>query len=147
MTRLTRISSSARCYNVIATSPSQDGSEFFYVNPLQRSTPGQQSPHDIPSPRAASSLRAPWFEVSCCPTNVARTVASLAAYVATVDDSGLQIHQYASSDIRAELPDGRAVAVHVETDYPAAGSVVVTIDESPDTPWTPSLRVPGWARD
>ena len=29
--------------------------------------------------RAASSLRAPWFAVSCFPTNLARTYASLAA--------------------------------------------------------------------
>lgn len=134
-------------YNVIATSPSQDGSEFFYINPLQRDTPGQESARDVPSPRAASSQRAPWFEVSCCPTNVARTIASLAAYIATVDASGLQIHQYAPSTIRTVLPGGRAVALHVETDYPAAGSVVVTVDESPSTPWTLSLRVPGWARD
>ncbi len=134
-------------YNVIATSPSEDGTEFFYVNPLQRNTPGLQTARDVPSPRAASSQRAPWFEVSCCPTNVARTVASLAAYIATTDASGLQIHQYAPSAIRTVLPDGRALAVHVETDYPAAGNVAVTVDESPDTPWTLSVRVPGWARD
>lgn len=134
-------------YNVIATSPNQDGNEFFYVNPLQRNTPGQESARDVPSPRAASSQRAPWFEVSCCPTNVARTVASLATYIATADAAGLQIHQYAPSAIAAVLPGGRGVAVHVETGYPATGTVVVTVDESPDTPWTLSLRVPGWARD
>jgi uncharacterized protein len=134
-------------YNVIATSPNQAGDEFFYVNPLQRDTPGVPSARDVPSPRANSSQRAPWFEVSCCPTNVARTFASLAAYLATVDASGLQIHQYAPSTIAAALPDGRGVAVHVETEYPYSGSVVVTIDESPGTPWTLSLRVPAWARD
>lgn len=47
------------------------------------------------SPRASSSLRSPWFEVSCCPTNVARTLARLAAYVATADDEGIQLHQFA----------------------------------------------------
>jgi uncharacterized protein len=133
-------------YNVVATSPSQDGTEFFYVNPLQRNTPGLPTARDVPSPRAASSQRAPWFDVSCCPTNVARTFASLAAYVATADASGLQIHQYAPSVIRTVLPDGRAVAVHVETGYPATGTVAVTVDESPGTAWTLSLRVPGWAR-
>jgi len=134
-------------YNVIATSPNQTGDEFFYVNPLQRDTPGQESARDVPSPRAASSQRAPWFEVSCCPTNVARTFASLAAYIATIDASGLQIHQYAPSTIAAVLPDGRGIAVHVETEYPHSGSVVVTVDESPATPWTLSLRVPAWALD
>jgi uncharacterized protein len=134
-------------YNVIAASPNQAGDRFFYVNPLQRDTPGQEGARDVPSPRAASSQRAPWFEVSCCPTNVARTFASLAAYVATIDASGLQIHQYAPSTIAAVLPDDRAIALRVETEYPSAGTVVVIVDESPDTPWTLSLRVPGWARD
>ncbi|HUC25511.1 MAG TPA: beta-L-arabinofuranosidase domain-containing protein [Streptosporangiaceae bacterium] len=134
-------------YNVIATSPNETGDEFFYVNPLQRDTPGQESARDVPSPRAASSQRAPWFEVSCCPTNVARTFASLAAYIATFDASGLQVHQYAPSTIAAVLPDGRAVAMHVETEYPDSGSVVVTVDDSPSTPWTLSLRVPAWALD
>jgi uncharacterized protein len=134
-------------YNVIATSPNAAGDEFFYVNPLQRDTPGLPSARDVPSARPASSQRAPWFEVSCCPTNVARTFASLAAYIATVDASGLQIHQYAPSTITAALPDGRNVAVRVETEYPESGSVVVTVDESPATPWTLSLRVPGWALD
>jgi uncharacterized protein len=134
-------------YNVIATSPNAAGDEFFYVNPLQRDTPGFHTARDSPSPRPASSQRAPWFEVSCCPTNVARTFASLAAYVATVDASGLQVHQYAPSTITATLPDGRSVAVHVETEYPESGSVVVTVDESPATPWTLTLRIPGWALD
>jgi DUF1680 family protein len=134
-------------FNVIATSPSEDGTEFFYVNPLQRDTPGQESARDVASPRASSSQRAPWFEVSCCPTNVARTFASLAAYVATTDEYGLQIHQYAPAAIGATLPDGRAIALRVQTTYPEAGTVVVTVDESPATPWTLSLRVPGWARD
>ena len=90
-------------------------------------------------------LRAPWFEVSCCPTNVARTLSSLGAYVATVSDDGLQIHQYADADISTTLPGGQPVAVRVRTRYPDDGLVEVTIVESPPTPWTLSLRVPGWA--
>jgi DUF1680 family protein len=132
-------------FNVVATSPAADGSAFFYTNPLQQSVPGTVAASDEPSPRAASSLRAPWFEVSCCPTNVARTLSSLGAYVATVSDDGLQIHQYADADISTTLPGGQPLAVRVRTRYPDDGLVEVTIVESPPTPWTLSLRVPGWA--
>jgi DUF1680 family protein len=132
-------------FNVVATSPAADGSAFFYTNPLQQSVPGTVAASAEPSPRAASSLRAPWFEVSCCPTNVARTLSSLGAYVGTVSDEGLQIHQYADADIRTTLPGGQPVAVRVRTRYPDDGLVEVTIVESPPTPWTLSLRVPGWA--
>ena len=79
------------------------------------------------SPRASSSLRAPWFEVSCCPPNVARTLASLAGYVATADDDG-----HAAAPVRARRRSARrlataaTVALDVETALPAqTGSVRV----------------------
>jgi hypothetical protein len=132
-------------YNVVATSPSPDGRAFFYANPLHQRVPGAVPPLDVESHRASSSLRAPWFHVSCCPTNVARTFASLAVYLATVDEGGLQLHQYADSRIRTELEDGRTVGVDVATGYPHQGAVSLTVIETSDRPWTLSLRVPAWA--
>ncbi len=132
-------------YNVVATSPAADGRSFFYANPLQQRIPGVPADPDGTSPRASSSLRAPWFEVSCCPPNVARTLASLDAYIATADDEGVQIHQYAASQIRTTLPDGRRVALDVETAYPSDGRIRVTVVEDAGAPWTLALRVPDWA--
>jgi DUF1680 family protein len=134
-------------YNVVATSPALDGSGFFYANPLHQRTPGDPPDPDAENPRAASSLRAPWFAVSCCPTNVGRTFASLAAYVATVDDGGLQIHQLAPCTVRTTLPDGRSVALRVRTGYPWSGDVTMRVESAGGTPWTLSLRVPAWAED
>ncbi|MFI6742831.1 glycoside hydrolase family 127 protein [Nonomuraea sp. NPDC050451] len=130
-------------YNVVATSPSSDGTAFFYANPLHQRTPGRPADPDEVSPRAEAGVRAAWFDVSCCPTNVARTLAGLQGYLATTDDDGLQLHQYAPSTIRAELPDGREIAVEVETAYPDSGTVRVRILD--DGLWTLALRVPAWA--
>ncbi|MGV8966045.1 MAG: glycoside hydrolase family 127 protein [Cellulomonas sp.] len=132
-------------FNVVATSPSHAGNAFFYTNTLQQRTPGTVPPTDVASARAASSLRAPWFAVSCCPPNVARTLASLAAYIATTDDDGLQLHQYAPARIRTVLADGRRIEVDVETAYPHDGHVRVRAVTTEDSPWTLTLRVPGWA--
>lgn len=121
-------------FNVVATSPSADGRRFFYTNTLHRRVRGTVPDPDRASIRAAASLRAPWFEVSCCPTNVARTLASLGAYVATTDDDGLQLHQYAS---------GTVGPVTVATAYPDDGEIRVTVDRA--GPLSLSLRVPGWA--
>ena len=132
-------------YNVVATSPSHEGTAFFYTNTLHQRRPGTMPATDAAVPRATSSLRAPWFAVSCCPPNVARMFASLGAYVATVDDAGLQIHQYAPSQVRTHLPDGRALDVDVETDYPHDGRVRIVVRTSHESPWTLSLRVPAWA--
>ncbi|QDE36095.1 glycoside hydrolase family 127 protein [Microbacterium foliorum] len=130
-------------FNVIATSPADDGRAFFYANTLHQRTPGTPADPDATSPRASSSLRAPWFEVSCCPPNVARTFASLGAYVATADDDGVQLHQYAPSSVRTTLRNGRVVAFEVSTNYPADGDVRVAIAE--DAEFTLTLRVPSWA--
>jgi DUF1680 family protein len=131
-------------FNVVATSPSEDGRAFFYANTLQRRRRGTEPPPDAESPRAESSLRAPWFAVSCCPTNVARTLALLPAYLATADDHGIQLHQYADAEITTTLRGGHGVALRVRTDYPSGGSVTVRIARTPDHPWTLSLRVPAW---
>lgn len=130
-------------YNVLAASPSAEGTAFFYTNPLQQRVPGEVPDPDVASPRAASSLRAPWFHVSCCPTNVTRTVASLAAYVASTDDAGVQLHQYAPGTIAATV-GGEPVRLRVETGYPHDGRVVVVVEEAPAA-WTLTLRIPAWA--
>ena len=127
-------------YNVVATSPALDGGGFFYANPLHQRVPGEAPDPDAESPRAASSLRAPWFHVSCCPTNVARTLASLAGYVATTDAGGLQLHQLLPCTIRSG-----PVVLRVQTGYPWSGEVVVQVVETGDEPWRLGLRVPGWA--
>jgi uncharacterized protein len=127
-------------YNVVATSPALDGSGFFYANPLHQRVPGEAPDPDAESPRAASSLRAPWFHVSCCPTNVARTLASLGGYVATTDDGGIQLHQLASCTVRAS-----GALLRVRTEYPWSGEVVVRVEEPGAGDWRLSLRVPSWA--
>lgn len=131
-------------FNVVATSPSEDGRAFFYANTLHRRHRGTTPPTDRVSPRADSGLRAPWFAVSCCPTNVARTLAQLPAYLATADDDGVQLHQYADAELATSLADGQGVALRVRTDYPSGGTVAVRISRSPARPWTLSLRVPAW---
>lgn len=132
-------------FNVVATSPAPDGKAFFYANPLHQRVPGAVPSPDQVSNRAASSLREPWFAVSCCPTNVARTFASLAAYLATVDEDGLQIHQFADCRISTRLDNGHPVGVEMTTGYPFHGRVSVRITETDEAPWTLSIRIPEWA--
>jgi DUF1680 family protein len=89
-------------------------------------------------------MRAPWFSVSCCPTNLARTLASLAAYVATADDDGIQLHQFAACRFDTVV-GARRIVISVDSVYPADGRITVTVEEECDEPWTLSLRVPAWA--
>ena len=134
-------------FNVVATSPAPDGRSFFYANPLHQRVPGVVPAPDFVSNRASSSLREPWFAVSCCPTNIARTFASLGAYMATADREGLQVHQYADSRISTTLEGGRQVGIEVKTEYPKEGMVSIEITETDGSPWALTLRVPSWAAE
>jgi len=91
-------------------------------------------------------MRAPWFEVSCCPTNVARTVASVAGYFATTDGAGVQLHQYGSYTVDTTLDGGERIAFRVESEYPHDGWVRVVVLEAPARRVPISMRIPVWAR-
>jgi DUF1680 family protein len=132
-------------YNAVAVSPSHDGRAFFYANSLHQRVPGDLPAPDAVSSRAASRMRAPWFEVSCCPSNVARLYASLGTYFASANDHGVQLHQYGSYRIATSLGDGRQVALDVRGDYPFDGQIEVEILDAPGGEWELGLRIPGWA--
>ena len=133
-------------YNAIAVSPSATGDAFFYANPLHKRVPGQPSDPDQICPRPPSQMRAPWFTVSCCPTNVARLFASISSLWATVDGATLRLHQFGAGVIDTRLVDGRRVVLTVRTGYPFDGDVEVEVLEAPAGEWELALRVPGWAR-
>jgi DUF1680 family protein len=129
-----------KLFNGFLAGVSLGGDEFFYVNPLhiRQDALADES-------RSPVHGRRPWFDVACCPPNIMRTLASLPGYLATTDDDGLQLHQYAPSTLTATVPGGE-VAVSVETDYPWDGLVRIRIEQAPDPEWTLSLRVPAWAQ-
>ena len=57
--------------------------------------------------RGAASDATAGIPVACCPPNIMRMLASLHHYLATVTDSGVQLHQYASSTIQHGRPRRR----------------------------------------
>ncbi|GAA4892037.1 glycoside hydrolase family 127 protein [Tessaracoccus lubricantis] len=130
-------------YNIVATSTAEDGHGFFYANTLYRRTPGELPEKDVPSPRADSSLRAPWYDVSCCPTNVSRTLASMASMIATTGDGAVQIHQFVPAHIRAAVAD-ESIELDMTTNYPDDGIVRITVVSAPTQGVELRLRVPAW---
>ena len=118
-------------YNGFLSGHSLDGATFFYVNPLQSRT---------------GDRRHNWNPVACCPPNIMRLLASLHHYLATTTDTGVQLHQYAASRIRAVCPVAGPVELAVKTDYPWSGRIEVEVVSTSDVEWTLSLRIPTWAR-
>ena len=125
-------------FNAVLPGLSLDGTRFFYTNPLQRRSvraDGEQG----------DGRRATWYACACCPPNLMRTIASMPQLIATTDAEGVQLHQFASAEIRTHAPDGGPIRLRLATDYPWSGGVDVTVVETPDTPWTLTIRIPGWS--
>jgi hypothetical protein len=127
-------------YNAVLPGVSLSGDRFFYVNALQLRA-------DAPAaeePKVVANGRQPWFPTSCCPTNVARTLASLEHYFTTSSAGGLQVHQYAPMRVRATV-DGEPVELDEATEYPWDGAVEFEVRATGSASWTLSLRIPAWA--
>jgi DUF1680 family protein len=75
-----------------------------------------------------------------------RFLATFPDQLATVDADGIQLHQFATGTIETRIADA-PVALAIGTDYPWDGEIDVTVTESPATPWTLSIRIPGWCPD
>jgi len=123
-------------YNGFLAGVSLQGDSFFYVNPLSS---------DGVSPfNHGSCARQPWFNCSCCPTNVVRLLPSLGGYIYAVRDDTVFINLYIGSNASFPLND-IALALEQHTDYPWDGHIQITV--SPDKPseFELRLRVPCWA--
>ena len=96
-----------------------------------------------PASRPAHGERAPWYACACCPPNLMRLLSSWQQYLATGDDDrgpDPPVRHATSADHDRRGP----VRLAVRTDYPWQGRVTVHIVQTPDEPWTLSLRVPRW---
>jgi uncharacterized protein len=125
-------------YNAFLAGLALDGHGFSYVNPLQ-----VREHHRDPVERGAR--RQPWYECACCPPNVMRLLASLQHYLATADEDGLQVHQYATGRLGTDRPYAGRIEIAVSTDYPWDGIVELEVMTTPSAPWTLTARVPSWA--
>jgi DUF1680 family protein len=131
-------------YNGILSSPAMDGRHFFYVNPLMLRNGRSMRQSTNPPEGMSVTGRPKWHVVACCPPNVMRLFSSLAHYLITTNDNGIQIHQYASAEIDLSYAANRRVAFRIETKYPWDGMVQLTVSESDGSPWQLGLRVPEW---
>ncbi|QHC58790.1 beta-L-arabinofuranosidase domain-containing protein [Rathayibacter sp. VKM Ac-2760] len=116
-------------YNGVLAGLSRDGRCFFYDNPL--ASQGGVGRHD-------------WFEVACCPPNIARLLTSLGSYAFATSDRALVVHLAISASV--QVPAGGSVArVTVAADVLGTGRVRIRVDRAPEGPFSVSLRVPGWS--
>ena len=126
-------------YNGVLAGVSLAGNTFFYQNPLESN---------------GRAKRTEYFEVACCPANLARMLEQLPGLVfaQTTDPStgGGAGTIYANLYVgnRADVKLGtRTVKIVEDTRYPWDGDVSLRLEPEGSGAFTVALRIPGWARN
>ncbi|MGD0260296.1 MAG: beta-L-arabinofuranosidase domain-containing protein [Verrucomicrobiota bacterium] len=118
-------------YNGVLSGVSQDGTKFFYVNPLES---------------AGAHHRSPWFGCACCPPNVTRTLAALGGYAYAASADSFYVNLYIQGSAQAKVGD-TPVTLKVTTEYPWDGKVALELAPASRAQFALRLRIPGWCRN
>jgi len=118
-------------YNGYLSGVSLAGNQFFYQNPLV--SDGRQE-------------RSAYFDVACCPANLARLMEELPGLIYAQDDKQVYVNLFIGSEASIVV-NGVKVKLTQTTDYPWSGDVTLRVD--PERPVETSfvIRVPEWTRN
>lgn len=117
-------------YNGALDGLSLSGDKFFYGNPLAST---------------GKNARSEWFGTACCPSNIARLIASLGNYIYGYKDNKIFVNLFVGSETNFNLPNGN-IQFTMNTNYPWSGDVKCTLNMRKDIKTTIALRLPGWAK-
>jgi DUF1680 family protein len=125
-------------YNAVIAGVSLAGDTFFYPNPLE--SDGRFAFNK------GAVTRKPWFDCSCCPTNLARFIPAIPDYVYAVQNGDvLYVNLFVASEAQVEIGGG-PVSLTQKTGYPWSGAIAIAV--APDRPraFEVRVRIPGWAQ-
>ncbi len=106
-------------FNRVLAGISQNGTEFFYVGPLAVNPPACRC---NPGLDHVKPVRQKWFDVACCPTNIARTIMSIGGYAFGADQDTLYIH----IPLACEIHTGR-FELSLSTQYPFGDTLHIEV--------------------
>lgn len=125
-------------FNGAISGMSLDGTHFYYVNPLEADPVASRK---NPDRKHVLTHRAEWFGCACCPTNIARLIASVDQYIYTVEPDRIISHQFIAN--RAKFAHG--VVVEQTNNFPWDGHVEYHIANPEGCQFAFALRIPSWS--
>lgn len=129
-------------YNTVLSGIAMDGKSFFYVNPLEV-WPDNCMPRT--SKEHVKPVRQKWFGVACCPTNIARTLASLGEYAYFQSEDYFWVNLFISGTVKANIK-GKEITITTQTNYPQEGKIRFVIQGNEDIEFTFAVRIPGYTK-
>jgi DUF1680 family protein len=124
-------------YNGVISGIGLDGKSFFYPNPLECDMHFKFN-------RGETLNRQPWFDCSCCPTNMCRFLASVPGYIYAQGASCVYVNLFAQSSSTIQLNKKLSVTILQETQYPWDGQVKISVSPEKVSQFALCLRIPGW---
>ncbi len=117
-------------YNGALDGLSLSGDHFFYGNPL--ASDGRHS-------------RKEWFGTACCPSNIARLIASLGNFIYGYADNKIFVNLFVGSETSFTLPKGE-MQFKMQTNYPWSGDVKCVLGMKKKIKTAIAFRIPGWSK-
>jgi len=124
-------------YNGVISGVSLEGTTFFYPNPLECDMEYRFN-------SGGSLTREPWFDCSCCPTNMCRFMPSVPGYIYARQEHVLYVNLFVESQTETKL-ENALVVVQQKTDYPWSGDVRILVSPRKKALFTVKVRIPGWS--
>ena len=119
-------------YNGINSGVSLSGTLYCYRNPLASN---------------GEKIRNPWYDTTCCPPNIERTLGKLPGYFYSTSQDGIYVHFFHNSVLNWHLENGTGLKITQETNYPWTGEVTLAIQPAKAEKFTVHVRVPGWSHE
>jgi hypothetical protein len=116
-------------YNGYLSGVSLAGNTFFYQNPLM--SDGRVE-------------RSSYFDVACCPANLARLMAQLPGLIYAQQGDRLYVNLFIGSAASITVGGAKATITQ-QTDYPWNGAIAIHVDPERPVTSTVSVRIPSWA--
>jgi hypothetical protein len=117
-------------YNGYLSGVSLSGDSFFYQNPLVSD---------------GKVERSTYFDVACCPANLARLMAQLPGLVYARRPGEVFVNLFIGSDAHFEAGE-TPLRIMQRTDYPWQGRVTLSVEPERPVEFTLAVRIPGWTR-
>lgn len=129
-------------YNTLLSGIAMDGRSFFYVNPLEV---WPASCMLKTSKEHVKAVRQSWYGVACCPTNIARTLASLGQYIYFQEENKIYTNLYISNQADVEI-GGSAFTLELKGDFPWKNKLRFTVRGEQSRYAEFYFRIPDYAR-
>jgi DUF1680 family protein len=117
-------------YNGINSGMSLSGTLYCYRNPLEST---------------GEKIRNEWYDTTCCPPNLERTLAALPGYFYNTGPAGVYVNLYDNARLDWHLENGASLTMEQKTKYPWDDAVEITVTPAA-AEFSVFLRAPGWSR-